>query len=122
MTTSTTIEQSKRLLELGLDPSTADMVYISGAPPHLNVLDEEYIKREMLDEYDVLAWSLSALLEVMPLGVELHKMRDDAGKAYYEIDYLYTGYEDSDPINAAYEMACWLLENGHIKKGGDHGI
>lgn len=119
MTTSTTIEQSKRLIELGLDPCTADMVYISGAPPHLNVIDEEYIKREMLDEYDVLAWSLSALLEVMD-EVSLDKHGD-----CYNMDFAYKGiFTDThfDPIDAAVQMVEMMMAQGHIKKGGCHGV
>ena len=72
-------------------------------------------------EMDVPAWSLSALLRVLPLGTELYKMRNDAHEIYYEIDCAdatgWVGYEDSDPITAAYEMVCWLLENNLIKKG-----
>jgi hypothetical protein len=63
------------------------------------------------------AWSLSALLEVMPKNVELIKMENDAHELYYEIDYMYTGYEDKDAVTAAFEMVCYLLEQGLIKKG-----
>jgi len=121
---ATTIEQSKHLLELGLSKETADMSY-----------SEEYFGKDkdgndewcwklnackFVDVEGIIpAWSLSALLEVMPKGTELIKMQNDANELYYEVDYMFTGYEDSNPITAAYEMVCWLLENNLIKKGGN---
>lgn len=113
---ATTIEQSKRLLELGLDPNTGDMNWFGneeiGVEYTLELLP--YEKRSMY-HHCLPAWSLSALLEVMPKGTELVKMQNDAHELYYEVDYMFTGYEDSDSITAAYEMVCWLLENGYIK-------
>jgi hypothetical protein len=117
---STNIEQSKHLFELGLDPNTADMNWWGNEK-----IGDEYIldfipysKKSVY--YSCLpAWSLSALLEVMPKNAELIKMENDAHELYYEVDYMFTGYEDSDPITAAYEMVCYLLEQGFIKKGGE---
>lgn len=63
---ATTIEQSKHLLELGLDTKSADMVWVRYAAGgyRLEVLHRELFERIM--ETDIAAWSLSALLEVMP--------------------------------------------------------
>jgi len=116
----TSIEQSKHLLELGLDPKTADMVWMCNK--WLYSIKDNILNQEQFSEQDTLAWSLSALLRVLPLGTELYKMRNDAHEIYYEIDCAdatgWVGYEDSDPITAAYEMVCCLLEQGLIKKGG----
>ena len=49
----TTIEQSKRLLELGLKPETADMYIFD---------DEVYIGKPNID--DIPAWSLHRLIEL----------------------------------------------------------
>ena len=114
---ATTISQSRKLIEFGLDQNSADMYYpylgagMYGDTPRVGFPIEYSGGR------DVPAWSLSALLNVMPKGTELVKMQSDTQGIYYEIDYMYTGYEDSDPITAAYEMVCWLLENNLIKKG-----
>ena len=78
----TSIEQSKRLLELGLSPETADMVYImfDGKPlngdAELNTVfeskDNKWYWIDFIDgswnvcEEDVVCWSLAALLSVMP--------------------------------------------------------
>lgn len=120
---ATTIEQSKHLLELGLDPKTADMFWkYSASLGNTDIngrIAVSYHDNLFVGKYDgaIPAWSLSALLEVMPKGTELMKMQNNANELYYEIDYMYTGYEDSDPITAAYEMVCWMLEQGLIKKG-----
>jgi hypothetical protein len=114
---ATTIEQSRKLIELRLDETTANMYY-----PYLGAGQYGDIPRvgfpiEHSGGRDIPAWSLSALLEVMPKGTELTKMQNNANKLYYEIDYMYTGYEDSNPVTAAYEMVCWLLRNNLIEKG-----
>lgn len=115
---ATTISQSRKLIEFGLDQNSADMYYpylgagMYGDTPRVGFPIEYSGGR------DVPAWSLSALLDVMPKGTELVKMQNDSHALYWEVDYMFTGYEDSDPITAAYEMVCWLLEQGLIKKGG----
>ena len=117
MSIATNIEQSKHLLELGLDPKTADMVWMCNK--WLYSIKDNILNREQFSEQDTLAWSFLALLAVMPKGAELVKMQSDAHGIYYEIDYMYTGYEDKDVVIAAYEMVCWLLEQGLIKKVGN---
>ena len=70
---ATSIEQSKRLLELGLKKETADMMYITdGRVP------EEYRHYDLVPEYyescleDIVhipAWSLHRLVEMIPLDI-----------------------------------------------------
>lgn len=126
---ATTIEQSKHLLELGLDPNTADMYYL---PQVMNEgetlwpIDEGYD----LDDADQPAWSLSALLEVMPSFIDYkgQKLRLTIEKAgIWNVFYLGTKHrineiwfngEYGNPVEPAYKMVCWLLENNLIKKGG----
>ena len=121
---ATTIEQSKRLLELGLDPNTADMYY-TGHRSIYNPKEIEYTQvprvRTKFVSFDRLeiffpAWSLSALLEVM-YDYEPNLYKDGKWTLHVltEFSSHYThGYETLD---AAYEMVCWLLKNGYIKKG-----
>ena len=55
----TTIEQSKKLIELGIDVKTADMIY--------NTLDVFHVRHDTpIDKYHTPAWSLSALLGLIP--------------------------------------------------------
>ena len=121
----TTIEQSKKLVELGLNPDTADMQYLK----IIRENDVKYIPELLLDdtECDIPCWSLGALMELMP---KIQEDEDDGGcyptlcKGYntdkwhcvYRSSIYITDWFDSS-IDAAFTMMVWLLENGYIKKG-----
>ena len=140
---ATTLVQSRHLLELGLDPKTADMYWI-----HVQSQTRDFWKLEVIQRYwrpyegvdsHLPAWSLSALLEVMPAHLKgwpadederltlakYHRM--DADGPCYVINYsnpLNGSFAfpklAHNPITAAYEMVCWLLEQGLIEKGGQN--
>lgn len=121
--TATTIEQSKHLLELGLDPKTADMYYL---PQVMNEgetlwpIDDGYD----LDDADQPAWSLSALLEVISKVTCISYLTIDTSYLIRCKDLGFLWQKDiaaKDPVTAAYEMVCWLLGQGLIKKGGQDG-
>lgn len=60
MKSYTDIEQSKKLIELGIDINTADIIY--------NLFDEACIRHDTpIDKYHTPAWSLTALLALLPL-------------------------------------------------------
>jgi len=118
---ATTISQSRKLIELGLDETTANMYYpylgagMYGDTPRVGFPIEYSGGR------DIPAWSLSALLEVMPASTEVYKMQDANNKCYYEVEgkgtSTWVGFNDNDCITAAYEMVCYLLRNNLIEKG-----
>lgn len=123
----TSLEQSKRLIELGIDVNSADMVWhkkLNGTYS-LRVVDNVL-------KYDIPAWSLSALLELMPSylfeferGIDLNfypsinrkewlcsympnvieNMKTDKFKQITHADSL---------VDAAYEMIIWLKENNYL--------
>ena len=123
----TTIEQSQKLLALGLKKESADMYYFMDPTPVGSIyvpslmFVEKHLKSRM-PEYtkgDIPCWSLGALEKVMP-SFQSNKY---VGKYNYEFikdewsngpDYRTDSYDN--PIDAAYEMVCWLLEKGYIKK------
>ena len=150
---ATTIEQSKKLLELGLDPKSADMFYAmykDGIKPHngdenlrhiyqdkqgnwynLN-LYEEYYEEECHKEIGgVYAWSLSALLSLLPLSIPGEKgcryflewnFWNDNSLLYIEPPYsddrkclvdIFSDHDEEikDYIDMAFEMVCYLKEN-----------
>lgn len=114
----TSKEQSKKLIELGIDVNTADMFWtydftvndING----INVISNK-LKPE---ENDIPCWSLSALLDVLP------KYIGDYSKClYYDVGGYYCGYMDDgnfmltieetnadNPIDACVEMILKLHE------------
>ena len=134
---ATTIEQSQHLLDLGLSADTADMCFDKGTDltkAHLECdnfityfTNDEY--PEVADRY-VPAWSLEALLEVLPDEIRTHKGRFDAKyRFYWELRKNWILYscldEDYSPLiefdgknnlEAVFNMVVWLLENGYIKK------
>lgn len=128
----TTIEQSKKLVELGLNFDTADMYWKKN--PILNS-EKKWIPRiinKLLipfdDEDTIPCWSLGALLEVMPTQIEEvkgHKVDLILGHpknkwclAYFDWTGLQHGHDTTgdSPFEAVYNMVVWLLENGYIKK------
>lgn len=75
----TTIEQSKRLLELGLNPETADMFHVFDYTIwHINGI-QELVHPNQLEETDVPAWSLHRLMEI---GNFVNVAFLDVNKAY----------------------------------------
>lgn len=137
----TSIEQSKKLIELGIDVYTADMFFaMNGTLPVVS----KYIDDGFVTAVDgaIPCWSLSALMNLLPsefttenkfgkykyeIKIRKYKLTDDVD--IYQIAYgNYKWYEDGshswkDMINtgqkeelldAAFEMVCWLKENKKI--------
>ena len=80
----TSIEQSKKLMELGINVNTADMMW------EYNPDKEAYWNKPTIipiDDYifvnDIPAWSLSALLEVLPNCTDIVKEEADAENEKY---------------------------------------
>lgn len=112
----TTTEQSKKLIELGIDVNTADMHYSTWT-----ILNEgEYILspnqgetiEELQEDYGnqiIPAWSLTALLGLMPtftlngFGNGQFNCRDERANSYALVDTC--------PLDAVFGMICWLKEN-----------
>lgn len=121
----TTIEQSKKLIELGIDVNTADMYYLWYAETALRVG-----KGSKKLNTDCPAWSLSALLEFIPPylgefndGIDFGFSKSMNGKWYsaHYIKFNDNGLANFNKtvtgdtaIDAIFEMVCWLLENKKI--------
>lgn len=115
----TTIEQSKKLLELGLNPNTADMVYWMG----------EYITHSYSEcqhkEEQIPIWSVGALLELMPLSIvgwdnETYARYFIGNCAEYatgtsKYDKGLISIPSDSMFKCVYSMVCWLLQNNYIK-------
>lgn len=111
---ATSIEQSKKLIELGIDVNTADMDYIPFAndPKNYDCVIN-YWNNEHEDDW-IPAWSLSALLELL-FQPSLH----NTAFGYWRCDY-YKGqcwtFGDlaDDPVDAVFNSVVSLLENKKI--------
>lgn len=117
----TSYEQSKSLLELGIDPNTADMYYgyLKKKPELFPYADSE------VKTLCIPAWSLTALLALMP-KIKFFKDEDAYEPCIsrygdkYICSYNCGGadehwYIEDNPIDAAYKMVCWLKENNKIE-------
>jgi len=134
----TSIEQSRKLIELGIDIKTSDMYYWCGE--ELRIYAGGY--KAQNKEYDIPAWSLSALMHLLP---SVLTVKGEYSETQYEIDIRkcaltdmvdiyqiaygnYRWHDDgssswSDMINtgqreelidAAFEMVCWLKKEEYI--------
>lgn len=94
---ATTIEQSKKLLELGIDPSTADMLYcydfMARCVTDLNVITQ-FLQPT---KGDIPAWSLSALLNLLPLSIPY-----DNGHCRYFLEWIFWNDNSLRYINPPY--------------------
>ena len=112
----TDLEQSKKLLELGIDVYTADMYWKNGvSDKYIQCFTPFVSSGTNIDyDYDIPAWSLSALLGLMPkvesMGYEAYPIleHDDEGFAISSPIYNTEYYEE--PIDAAFEMILELKE------------
>jgi hypothetical protein len=126
---ATTIEQSKKLVELGLSADTADMNYCNSSYKGKDYIGEWKLSLQSPQEaksildmsvtswntyWEIIpAWSLSKLLELMPYP-SLHNFFNDEWRCdiHYEDGDVRKFGEDADsPLDAAFEMMCYLLEN-----------
>lgn len=138
---ATTISQSKHLLELGLDPKTADMCWVKDYTGQWVLITDTQInvrsRLEGMYEYSgfqwqehialVPAWSLSALLEVMcychDVDVEFRKDKNlgwICKWTFYDFDNkkrLDLSKCGETKIEAAFEIMVTLFVQGLIKKG-----
>ena len=131
----TTIEQSKKLIELGMDVKTADMDYV----PCVNDMNEyDYVVNIWNNEHEenwIPCWSLTALLGLMPKVISIMVSEDAAYR--YELEWqfandnsiryvgsdrkclidIYSDHDDDkwkDLIDTAFQMVVWLKENNKI--------
>lgn len=99
----TTHEQSKKLLELGLDPETADMVYqvLQGTTPSGRAIghmcfatpNPKFLFKEDIVVPGLPAWSLEALLEALPKSIEKVEMRQGSYvRKTYELNLFHSLY------------------------------
>lgn len=119
----TSLEQSKKLIELGIDIKTADICWSIDIPDLPTLLAYPITDCDNW-ENKIPAWSLSALLGLMPKLYEFENDPDDGGCqpnlckgwdnnqwhiVYRSSIYITEWYDE--PIDAAVEMIVWLKEN-----------
>lgn len=108
----TTTEQSKKLMELGLNIDTADMFYRDNGQDVK--LMWEHLPNILITTP---AWSLSALLELMPnisgeTPIIKKQINGNKWACWYESWHIIK--EGNTPLDAVFNMIVLLLENKKI--------
>lgn len=125
---ATTREQSIKLLSLGLKPETADMYLKYDGNPYFityTLTAKDNLVPYTLKEKDILAWSLSRLLELLPvvvpdpkLGFEphhpeliIHEKGYNISIRRYAADCLVGTHIEDSPIDCCVSIIEWLIKN-----------
>ena len=117
---ATSINQSKKLLELGLDPKTADMHYFPQTKDDFMLFTVPFNKEEAVEEgwapeiIDAIvpAWTLSVLLDLVPEDVQL----TSKGHTYQAITIKHLIHEYyPSAIDAVYNLLCVIYGERVLK-------
>ena len=102
----TSLEQSRKLAKI-LPLETADMYWwFSGKRYYIEAMDDGDFNEE---EGHVRAWSLAALLGVLPNGIVMNKDSQN-GMYHFSSKYIGTSVTADNPVDACYEMIIKLNE------------
>jgi len=117
----TSLEQSKKLIELGININTADMWYqYIGDSFKDGITKPIYFPMVMRDDptkKDIPAWSLSALLKLIkPINENTYKiigtLNGGAIISFEEVTNVM--FQEDEIIDVAFKMVCWLKENDKL--------
>lgn len=119
----TSIEQSQKLMGLGIDVNTADMYYPYSDRVCIGkyALPVEWKNGLPLLSQEIPAWSLSALIELMPERIKIDDELSFCLASKKSLTGFSFGYNSNEstfvkenPLDAAFEMVVWLKENSKI--------
>lgn len=119
----TSIEQSKKLIELGIDINTADMCWSTANPDLEVLLAFPFTDADNTHDDKIPAWSLSALLGLMPTDdkKDEYYVDTESHSDYHTVSYrncwdgcVHLEYSKESLLDAAFEMVCWLLEKKRL--------
>lgn len=122
------IEQMKHLQELGIDTSNASAVWYKpdGDTEYFHVFDIAMPgKEELLGNEDCIpSYTLQDILDLLPISVNWNRLFITFDSCGTTIQYAVDEYSkpiaffrSEQMIDAAYEMLCWCIGNGHVKTG-----
>ena len=125
----TSIKQSKKLLELGLNPETADMYW--GYDDHYTTTPKEKDYSiiadslnpscgwDNVDPYLIPCWSFGALLDIINSNNLVYDISNDKNREFeilvYSADYIEQELKFYHTEHTVVDMVVWLLKNGYIK-------
>lgn len=110
----------QHLRELGLDISKASMCWLKmNDVVRLSVHDEYCYESSSMEAMP--AFTLQDILELLPYKIVanyLHIGRKSfSGNLLFFVEYAdHVRFGGKSILDAAYEMLCWCIENGHVTK------
>lgn len=139
----TSIEQSRKLIEAGLNPNTADMSWIAPRRAHITdcpetpIIMDIYLESIIPKDKRTPCWTTGALIDLLPFEIHiagnknlLYQLRFGKAETEFWITYespiadlkgsfigFNTVIDKCDMTCCIYKMVLWCLENGYIKKG-----
>lgn len=116
---ATTLEQSRRLIQLGLDRATCDFAYCGEDGPFVFTGDWHDLDENGKEGDAAMtpAWSMGALLALLPAGTLFMSSSRYGWHVDYASERISYDAEERNllAIDAVYELVVWLLENGYIR-------
>lgn len=114
MKTVLTIEESAKLIELGVDAKLASGRYFADVTPN----DGE----SFLDVKEYPIFTLTDILAILPKEIHIHRGGDTLSMMYHHNGKWYVGYTNvtdfcehtkvaPELIDALYQLLIWVLEN-----------
>ena len=120
----TNLEQSKKLLELGVNPQSADMgiyIYADDSERYLPIDDWALHKNGEYGTKFYPSWSVGALIDLMPQSIGVPTLYFLCVTKLY-VEYAnaingvmcYYSTEENGLIDACCKMIVWLIENKYV--------
>ena len=117
------IDQMKHLKELGLDTSDASMCFEWNESDSDNMVVTSMDADTNYDYYHG-TYTLQDIINKLPCFIgnqvfTIHKLADSYTCLYMEpyTRSMINITESKEPIDAAYDMLCWCIENRYVKVG-----
>ena len=127
------IDKMQKLKDLGIDTRRASMCWLINRGNHSKefecpVNNHWRVLKRFLNpcNYKMETFTLQDILNILPFFVEkdtlLHRFFINHRSSGYELSYMewadrekLVEFTDKDPLNAAYNMLVWIIENGYFK-------
>ena len=126
MKRATTVEQSKRLLNIEIDPKSADHILLNfgDGEYQLDVLLEgEEVSDKDLKDGDLPAWSLGSLIDILPENLvedgckyEFFLKKTECGYYNSELDAYLISFENKlgeDELDTLIRLVEWYKDGQH---------
>jgi hypothetical protein len=115
------IEQMKHLQELGINTSKASMCWTLDCNYARRLVVHSVLSYDMTVKTAIPTFTLQDILELLPYKIIagfLHIGRKSfSGNLLFFMEYPdHVRFAGKSILDAAYDMLCWCIENGHIAK------